>query len=79
MSWDVPRRRRRRSARPPAACTEPSGGLPRRWRRSWLIAMPSLAETYAGAGALDRAIEQYQRALELGHGSTISAIGWRGS
>ncbi|HEX2249603.1 MAG TPA: tetratricopeptide repeat protein [Gemmatimonadales bacterium] len=25
-----------------------------------------LAETYAGAGALDRAIEQYERALELG-------------
>jgi tetratricopeptide (TPR) repeat protein len=25
-----------------------------------------LAETYAGAGALDRAIEEYQRALELG-------------
>jgi tetratricopeptide (TPR) repeat protein len=45
---------------------EPSGGLPRPVAAQLANRHAELAETYAGAGALDRAIQQYEQALELG-------------
>jgi tetratricopeptide (TPR) repeat protein len=45
---------------------EPTNGLPAPVAAQLANRHADLAETYAGAGALDRAIEQYQRALELG-------------
>jgi tetratricopeptide (TPR) repeat protein len=45
---------------------EPMAGLPRPVAAQLANRHADLAETYAGAGALDRAIQQYQQALELG-------------
>ncbi|HEV7367018.1 MAG TPA: tetratricopeptide repeat protein [Gemmatimonadales bacterium] len=47
---------------------KPSGGLPAPVAAQLANRHADLAETYAGAGALDRAIEEYQRALQLGPG-----------
>ncbi len=44
----------------------PRPACPRRWLPSWPTGTPSWPRRYAGAGALSRAIEQYERALELG-------------
>ncbi len=44
----------------------PSNGLPAPIAASLANHHAELAEAYAEAGALDRAVEQYQRALELG-------------
>ena len=43
-----------------------SGGLPTPVAAQLANRHADLAESYAGAGAIDRAIEQYERALELG-------------
>ena len=45
---------------------KPTGGLPAPVAAQLANRHAELAETYAGAGALGRAIEQYQSALELG-------------
>jgi tetratricopeptide (TPR) repeat protein len=45
---------------------EPMGGLPAPIAAQLANRHADLAETYAGAGALDQAIQQYQQALELG-------------
>jgi tetratricopeptide (TPR) repeat protein len=44
----------------------PSAGLPAPVAAQLANRHAELAETYAGAGATDRAIEEYERALELG-------------
>jgi tetratricopeptide (TPR) repeat protein len=49
-----------------ASLTEPTAGLPAPAAAQLANQHAELAETYAGAGALDRAIEQYRHALELG-------------
>jgi len=46
--------------------TEPTNGLAAPVAAQLANRHADLADTYAGAGALGRAIEQYQRALELG-------------
>jgi tetratricopeptide (TPR) repeat protein len=46
--------------------TEPTNGLAAPVAAQLANRHADLAETYAGAGALGRAIEQYERALELG-------------
>jgi len=49
-----------------ASVSAPSSGLPAPIAASLANQHAELAEAYAEAGALDRAVEQYQRALELG-------------
>jgi tetratricopeptide (TPR) repeat protein len=49
-----------------ASLTEPTGGLPAPVSAQLANRHAELADTYAGAGALSRAIEQYEQALELG-------------
>ena len=49
-----------------ASVSPPSSGLPAPIAASLANQHAELAEAYAEAGALDRAVEQYQRALELG-------------
>jgi tetratricopeptide (TPR) repeat protein len=49
-----------------ASLAEPIGGLPAPVAAQLANRHAELADTYAGAGALDRAIQQYERALELG-------------
>jgi tetratricopeptide (TPR) repeat protein len=49
-----------------ASVLAPSDGLPAPIAASLANQHAELAEAYAEAGALDRAVEQYQRALELG-------------
>jgi tetratricopeptide (TPR) repeat protein len=49
-----------------ASVTAPSNGLPAPIAGSLANQHAELAEAYAEAGSLDRAVEQYQRALELG-------------
>jgi tetratricopeptide (TPR) repeat protein len=49
-----------------ASIDEPSGGLPGPIAAQLANRHADLAETYAGAGALGRAIEEYERALQLG-------------
>jgi tetratricopeptide (TPR) repeat protein len=49
-----------------AHLAKPTGGLPAPVAAQLANRHAELAETYAGAGALGRAIEQYQAALELG-------------
>src|ERR687894_1685806 len=44
----------------------PTGGLPAPVAAQLANRHADLAETYAGAGAVERAIEEYERALELG-------------
>src|SRR6476659_4765407 len=51
-----------------ASLTEPTAGLPAPAAAQLANRHADLADTYAGAGALDRAIEQYRQALELGPG-----------
>jgi tetratricopeptide (TPR) repeat protein len=51
-----------------ASVSPPSEGLPAPIASSLANQHAELAEAYAEAGALDRAVEQYQRALELGPG-----------
>lgn len=51
-----------------ASVSPPSSGLPAPIAASLANQHAELAEAYAEAGALDRAVEQYQRALELGPG-----------
>ena len=45
---------------------EPTGGVPAPVAAQLANRHAELAETYAGAGALDRALQQYEQALELG-------------
>jgi tetratricopeptide (TPR) repeat protein len=49
-----------------ASVSAPTTGLPAPIAASLANQHAELAEAYAEAGALDRAVEQYQRALELG-------------
>jgi tetratricopeptide (TPR) repeat protein len=49
-----------------ASVTAPSNGLPAPIAASLANQHAELAEAYAEAGSLDRAVEQYRRALELG-------------
>ncbi|HEY3011255.1 MAG TPA: tetratricopeptide repeat protein [Gemmatimonadales bacterium] len=49
-----------------ANLAKPTAGLPVPIAAQLANRHADLAESYAGAGALDRAIEQYRRALELG-------------
>jgi tetratricopeptide (TPR) repeat protein len=49
-----------------ASVAPPSGGLPAPVAARLANHHAELAEAYAEAGALDRAVEQYERALELG-------------
>lgn len=49
-----------------ASLTEPTAGLPAPVAAQLANRHADLADIYAGAGALDRAIEQYRQALELG-------------
>jgi tetratricopeptide (TPR) repeat protein len=49
-----------------ASVSAPSNGLPAPIAASLANQHAELAEAYAEAGSLDRAVEQYQRALELG-------------
>jgi tetratricopeptide (TPR) repeat protein len=49
-----------------ASVSAPASGLPAPIAASLANQHAELAEAYAEAGALDRAVEQYQRALELG-------------
>jgi tetratricopeptide (TPR) repeat protein len=51
-----------------ASVSPPSNGLPAPIASRLANQHAELAEAYAEAGALDRAVEQYQRALELGPG-----------
>jgi tetratricopeptide (TPR) repeat protein len=51
-----------------ASLSPSSNGLPAPIAASLANQHAELAEAYAEAGALDRAVEQYQRALELGPG-----------
>jgi tetratricopeptide (TPR) repeat protein len=51
-----------------ASVSPPSSGLPAPIAASLANQHAELAEAYAEAGSLDRAVEQYQRALELGPG-----------
>jgi tetratricopeptide (TPR) repeat protein len=51
-----------------ASIDKPSAGLPGPIAAQLANRHADLAETYAGAGALDRAIEEYERALQLGPG-----------
>jgi tetratricopeptide (TPR) repeat protein len=53
-------------SRASASVTPPSDGLPAPVAARLANTHAELAEAYAEAGALERAIEQYQRALELG-------------
>jgi tetratricopeptide (TPR) repeat protein len=53
-------------ARAAASLTEPTGGLPAPVAAQLANRHAELADTYAGAGALDRGIQQYEQALELG-------------
>ena len=49
-----------------ASLTEPTAGLPAPVAAQLANRHADLADIYAGAGALDRAIQQYEQALELG-------------
>jgi tetratricopeptide (TPR) repeat protein len=49
-----------------ASLTQPTGGLPAPVAAQLANRHAELADTYAGAGALDRGIQQYEQALELG-------------
>jgi tetratricopeptide (TPR) repeat protein len=49
-----------------ASLSQTTSGLPAPVAAQLANRHAELAETYAGAGALDRAIQQYERALELG-------------
>jgi tetratricopeptide (TPR) repeat protein len=49
-----------------ASLTESTGGLPTPVAAQLANRHAELADTYAGAGALGRAIQQYEQALELG-------------
>jgi tetratricopeptide (TPR) repeat protein len=49
-----------------ASLNEPTAGIPAPAAAQLANRHADLAETYAGAGAMGRAIEQYQQALELG-------------
>jgi tetratricopeptide (TPR) repeat protein len=51
-----------------ASVSPPSSGLPAPIAASLANQHAELAEAYAEAGSLDRAVEQYERALELGPG-----------
>jgi tetratricopeptide (TPR) repeat protein len=51
-----------------ASVSPPSSGLPAPIAASLANQHAELAEAYAEAGSLDRAVEQYQRSLELGPG-----------
>jgi tetratricopeptide (TPR) repeat protein len=53
-------------SRASASLSHPTGGIPAPAAAQLANRHADLADTYAGAGAVDRAIEQYQQALELG-------------
>jgi tetratricopeptide (TPR) repeat protein len=53
-------------SRASASLNQPTNGIPAPAAAQLANRHADLADTYAGAGAMDRAIEQYRQALELG-------------